>query len=174
MSDNLIHRTTLSLAKFIDTNFKAPCYVETSDFDFDRKKEGSLRSLPYTSVKFIQASYGDGFQDGNSYDINMQFNVRYCDSNESDMLKGSSFLANALYSGTATASGTSFYAPGYKGIPLYESDSSARTVGVLNVELGEQITFLPTEKSLWNNLKFSSNLSVTLSPIVKELTKDLL
>ena len=179
MTDHLLKEATWSLARYLNLASGKPTYIVTPDFDWDKHPDGSDRSVPFFAIKFIQGIEQYPFADGtNTIDPRYTF-VITCAHNSYSYAQGlfgecSQLIKNA----TGIASGVRFYDENYPGIPLRNSEDVTapdRIVGVFNVDYEGSIDFNdPTEQSRWQNLKFAGHLPITLSPIYKDFTKDLL
>ena len=178
MSERLFPAVEYSLAYKLNTlsGSIGPIHIATPDFDWDKNYDGSTRSLPFTVVRFIEEYDQNAFVSGGQHiDPEWTFAVSVCERNFNQLRSSIGLIQGCLRNATATLSGVTYYYESYPGLPLVDSQSNNRVVGVLNLDLfntaSDQIS---SSKSTWDNLKYANHILLKLSPVIKDITKDLL
>lgn len=177
MADRLLKETEISLAYHLDNNLSSgDAYVVSTQFDWDRKTSTLERTLPFVGVKFFDSTNNWAYVDGaSSYDPVYRFQLTCCADSHSNMRSLAGEVEQVLRTATATASGAFFRIENYPGLPLYDSEDNYREVGALEVDFPDGILdVFPADVSEYNNLKYASVLTVQLSTVYKDVTKDLL
>jgi len=178
MSDRLLKETEYSLAYKLNniSGVIGPVIIASPDFNWDRKQDNQKRNTPFAVVRFIgeidQFAFIDG---GASIDPEMNFIITVCETNFTRLRTSIGAIQSCLRTSTTLVSGANIYIDNYYGIPLVDSQNGDRVVGGLNLEQNDLIgDYTHDDKSTWDNLKYSCHIPVKLTPIYKDVNKDLL
>ena len=173
MAERLYNETLISLAYEINLQTGIDSFVVHPDFDWNSK------TPPYYVVRPLEVNENPGFMRGQIHEVDPVYDVfvTVVGANQTDVRKKFGSLQQVLRTATGVASGVYFYSEDYPGLPLRDSEAAVpgRVVGVLNIDfpLGSD-EGAPIELSEHGSLRHTMNLAVRLSPIHKDVTKDLL
>lgn len=174
MAERLLKASEYSLATRVGTVLTS--YISHPDFDWDKNPNGAERTLPFAAVSFVQDQTNPAFMDEQeTTNPEMLFAVVICGSSHDNLMDQIGTVQGNLRASTATASGINFHVEGYPGLPLLDQEDSDREVGVLEMDFGAGMTpNIPADETQWNNLKHSVTMLISLIPIYKQVSKDLL
>ena len=179
MADRLLNEAAISLAYELNLQSSLSAYVASPDFDWDVMPDNNARTPPFYAVRFLEGVEPVALMRGslNTADPQLDFMVSCIGATQVDARKRLGQAKQILLTATGVASGVNFYAEEYPGLPLRDSEATvpSRIGGVLDVDLTlgyEEMTNLDVTQA--QNLKYAAHLSVRLSPVIKDVTKDLL
>lgn len=178
MRDRLLKNTETSIAKYLQDTTGIQSYIVTPEFDWNVDPQGLNWASGLIGVRFIQSLDRAVFCDAaRTIDPRMTFIITCAASTFKDVREYHGDIVYQLRNATFTASGVGFYYEGLSGLPLYNFDFNPPSViSGFNIDFEDypQDDANPSGPDTAGKLKYSINIGITLSPVVKDVSKELL